>query len=173
MLWKRHNLWLFVHNWQLQLLWHTYKHTDIATLWSTRPRGPSQWKYLIVLFMLHFKTMNWSHAYGQFPTLINRTLHLSTNECLIHCYMFLNSGARQCWRWEDHFRRVCGLLQWHICLHRPGRLLRPDGQKCLEALNMTCLVYTVVIVCHIVLGKWKWQANTGKSIYTLPRITIM
>ena len=52
-----------------------------------------------------------------------------------HKNVFLMAGSRHCGGRKDHIGRVLGLLQRHLCLHRPGRLLRPHGQKRLETLD--------------------------------------
>ena len=57
-----------------------------------------------------------------------------------HKNVFLMAGSRHCGGRKDHIGRVLGLLQRHLCLHRPGRLLRPHGQKRLETLDQWILL---------------------------------
>ena len=63
------------------------------------------------------------------------------------------AGSGHSGRWEDHNRWVLGLLQRHLRLHRPGRLLRPHGQERLETLNCWINCCLVTLVFEIMLKK--------------------
>ena len=53
---------------------------------------------------------------------------------------YVMAGSRHRGGRKDHIGWVLGLLQRHLCLHRPGRLLRPHGQKRLETLDQWILL---------------------------------
>ena len=61
-LWRNTKIWYFGRYWQLQLLWHTDRQRDIATLWPTQPGGPSRWKYSLISESTIFLTVI-SHLY--------------------------------------------------------------------------------------------------------------
>ena len=74
---------------------YTHTHMDIATLWVTRPRGPSQWKSLCRLFVPYYTWKQLPDTYSHLP-----------NTCSHIFYIF----------W--HFRNTW----WHLpgsCRHLP------------------------------------------------------